>query len=245
MHNQIEQWPIESELGLIQTMNGMGIMTTELSPVADQFVHDAKVLTGTYLDIGAAYGVASHKVLENGVKLIACDISNDHLDILYESAPSEYKHNLTIDNSSFPYETDYQNSSMNGILISLVLHFLDGETIKNGLNKCYEWLKSGGKVYITVMTPNLSFYKKCWPIYKKRISEGVKWPGIFVTQEFISDIYLKHLPAKVHLFDQDVLTSLITEAGFKLIYNSYFCYKNFPEKHRNNGKEFLGIIGVK
>ena len=245
MYNQIDHWPVESEVGLIQTMNGMGIMTTELSPVANQFVNDAKSFTSGYLDIGAAYGVASHKVLENGVKLIACDISNDHLDILQQSAPSEYKHNLTIDNKAFPYETDYPSNSLGGILISLVLHFLDGEAIENGLRKCYEWLQPGGRVYIAVMTPNLSFYKKCWPIYRKRSDEGMKWPGVFSTQDFVSDIYLKHLPEMVHLFDRDVLTRLITEAGFELLYNEFFCYKNFPEQHKNNGKEFLGAIGVK
>lgn len=245
MYNKIDHWPVESEVGLIQTMNGMGIMTTELSPVANQFVHDAKSFTSDYLDIGAAYGVASHKVLENGVKLIACDISNDHLDILHQSAPLKYKHNLTIDNKAFPYETDYPSNSLGGILISLVLHFLDGEAIENGLRKCYEWLQPGGKVYIAVMTPNLSFYKKCWPIYRKRSDEGMKWPGVFLTQDFVSDIYLKHLPEMVHLFDRDVLTRLITEAGFELLYNEFFCYKNFPEQHKNNGKEFLGAIGVK
>jgi SAM-dependent methyltransferase len=245
MQNQINQWPLETEPGLIQTMNGMGIMTTELSPVAKQFIDEAKSLTGCYLDIGAAYGSASHKVLENGAKIIACDISKAHLDILFQSAPIKYKHNLIIDNCAFPYETIYPNNSLSGILISLVLHFLDGESIEYGLRKCYEWLEPGGKIYIAVMTPNLSFYKQCWPIYKRRNDQGEKWPGIFLTQDFVSEEYLKNLPVMVHLFDQNILMRLVKEAGFKLLYNDFFCYKNFPEQHKNNGKEFLGAIGVK
>ncbi|HDV5785714.1 TPA: class I SAM-dependent methyltransferase [Legionella pneumophila] len=245
MFNTIDQWPVESELGLIQTMNSMGIMTTELSPVAKQFVLDAKLSTKVYLDIGAAYGAASHKALENGVKVIACDISQEHLDILYQSAPPQYQHNLTIDNSAFPNDTDYPKSSLNGVLISLVLHFLDGEAIEIGLRKCFDWLEPGGKIYIAVMTPDLSFYKKCWPTYKKRIEEGDKWPGMFFTKDFVSDIYLNNLPEIVHLFDKETLGRLITEAGFELLYNEFFCYKHFPDQHRNNGREFLGAIGVK
>lgn len=238
-------WPMESELGLIQTKNSMGIMTTELSPIALAFVNDAKVSQGSYLDIGAAYGVATHRVLDTGAKITACDISKTHLEILYDSSSLSNRHNLTIDHNDFPYNTNYSNNTFNGILISLVLHFLNGPAIEEGLKKCYKWLRPGGKVYISVMTPNLSFYNQCWPAYKQRVLKGEKWPGIFKKSDFMSNQYLSQIPDMVHLFDDVILAKLVSEAGFKLIHNDFFCYNYFPEKHRTNGKEFLGVIGVR
>ena len=238
-------WPKECEPGLIKTKNAMGIMTTELSPVANKFIDNAKSAKRPILDIGSAYGVATHPALQNGATVIACDISELHLEILANTAPKETISRLILDNSSFPIQTNYGHGSLSGILISLVLHFLDGDAIENGLKKCYNWLEPGGQLYIVVMTPNLSFYTKAWPEYRKNVAVGKKWPGIFNTIDLASDIFIDTLPSFVHLFDENVLVKAMKNAGFKVSYTDYFCYNNFPDEHRNNGNEFIGVVGVK
>ena len=241
----IDLWPKECEHGLIQTVNAMGIMTTELSPVAMKFIDDAKKATKPILDVGAAYGVATHPALQNGATVIACDISDVHLEILEKTAPRETLDRLILDHSSFPDQTNYEQGSLSSILISLVLHFLDGDSIESGLKKCYDWLEPGGKIFVVVMTPNLSFYIKAWPEYRTNVTLGKKWPGIFNTKDLASDIFIDSLPSIVHLFDETVLVAAMQNAGFSVCYTDFFCYKNFPAKHRNNGKEFIGVIGAK
>lgn len=238
-------WPKECESGLIQTKNAMGVMTTELSPVALKFIDAAKTATKPMLDIGSAYGVATHPALRNGANVIACDISDAHLDILAKTAPSETLDRLILDNSSFPDQTNYEQGSLSHILISLVLHFLNGDLIEDGLKKCYDWLEPGGKISIVVMTPDLSFYKKAWPEYHRNVRQGKKWPGIFDTKDLVLDIFIDSLPSIVHLFDEYVLVRAVQDAGFSVSDMNYFCYNNFPRQHRNNGKEFIGVIGVK
>ena len=46
-------------------------------------------------------------------------------------------------------------------------------------------------------------------------------------------------------FDEYVLVRAVQDAGFSISDINYFCYNNFPMQHRNNGKEFIGLIGVK
>ncbi|MBA2657166.1 MAG: class I SAM-dependent methyltransferase [Tatlockia sp.] len=238
-------WPKECEIGLIKTMNSMGIMTSELSPLAVEFIEQAKHTIKPILDIGAAYGVTTHPALYSGAKVIACDISKTHLEILKNTAPKDTEKRLTLTQASFPFETNFNSSSIGCILISLVLHFLDGETTEIGLKKCYDWLEPGGKIYLVVMTPNLSFYKKAWPEYRKNIAKGRKWPGIFETRDLVTNDIIDFLPPMVHLFEKNILERAVKAAGFEIERSCYFCYKNFPDIHRNNGKEFLGVVGVK
>jgi predicted SAM-dependent methyltransferase len=241
----INFWPKESEPGLIKTKNAMGIMTTELSPVGVKFVESARIAKKPVLDIGAAYGVATIPALKCGARVIACDISDQHLTILAKTAPKETLNRLTLDHSAFPLQTKYENNSLSSILISLVLHFLDGDLIEEGLKKCYNWLEFGGKLYITVMTPNLSFYMKAWPEFNKNVELGKKWPGIFKKEDIAPENFLDYLPPIIHLFDEKIISRALINAGFKIDYLDFFCYKNFPPEHRNNGKEFIGIVGVK
>jgi len=241
----IDLWPKEYEKGLIKTANAMGVMTTELSPVALRFIEGSKQAKKPVLDIGSAYGAVTHAALENGATVISCDVSSVHLDILYKTSPKHALHRLALDNSSFPDQTNYESSSLSSILISLVLHFLDGDSVDRGLKKCYDWLEPGGKLFVVVMTPNLSFYQKAWPEYRRNVSLGEKWPGIFNTEGLAPDDIIGYLPSFVHLFDENILVRSVVNAGFQVCDTSFFCYKNFPDKHRTNGQEFIGIVGVK
>jgi hypothetical protein len=53
------------------------------------------------------------------------------------------------------------------------------------------------------------------------------------------------LPSLVNLFDADILRRAVEEAGFVTGHLEPFCCRNFPEKHRTNGQEFLGLIARK
>ena len=169
----------------------------------------------------------------------------EHLLILKNTTPLYVRDRLMIDNSSFPFDSKYTDSSLSGILLSLVLHFMDGDTVDVGLSKCFDWLEPGGKIFIVVMTPNLSFYKKAWPEYKKNLLAKAKWPGVFCTKDVATEDFWNELPSMVHLFDKNTIKRACENSGFKIEQCDYFCYNKFPDRHRNNGKEFIGVVAKK
>ncbi|MFI4918733.1 MAG: NAD(+) diphosphatase [Legionellales bacterium] len=238
-------WPAEWEQGLIKTENAMGVMFKELSPSAASFVQFAKYAQYPLLDIGAAFGSATIPALENGATVIACDLSGKHLQILRQSVDNPLIGNLTTLTAAFPYELNFESESLSGILISNVLHFMDGETIVHGLNQCWQWLQPNGKLFITVMTPHLSFYHQFLPEYEKRVEEGCEWPGIFNPRLVASEKWQDNLPEFVHLFELEVIKKMVEQAGFTIETIEYFCYKNYPEEHRTDGKEFISLCAVK
>ena len=113
-------------------------MTTSFSPIVVKFIEHAKTAKKPLLDIGSAFGIATHPSLQVGSTVIACVIFRKHLEILASTTPKDTLNRLILHNLSFPLETNYSNNSLSGILISLVLHFLDGETIELGLKKCFQ-----------------------------------------------------------------------------------------------------------
>ncbi|WP_131783937.1 class I SAM-dependent methyltransferase [Legionella gresilensis] len=245
MTKQKNYWPAEWDQKLVKTQNAMGVMFKELSPAAYSFVQYAKIATLPLLDIGAAYGVATIPALKNGAKVIACDLSDEHLLILRQSTDQEFLFNLETLSKKYPDELHFDNKSLSGILISNVLHFMDGESITNGLHKCFKWLNHDDKLFVTVMTPHLSFYYPLIPDYKTRVREGAKWPGMFNPKLVASDKWRDNLPDFVHLFEIDTLKKVINQAGFEIEKIKYFFYQNFPDEHRTDGKEFISLCAIK
>ncbi len=238
-------WPNEWEQGVIKTQNAMGVMFKELSPAAEAFVRHAKIAKLPLLDIGAAYGVATIPALENGANVIACDLSEEHLSILRQSVDKKFLPNLTTLTSKFPNNLKFEHNSLSAILLSNVLHFMDGPTVVAGLKQCWEWLEKNGKLYITVMTPHLSFYHQLIPVYEQRVSAGEQWPGIFDPQLVAAEKWQDNLPDFVHLFEINTVQAVVKAAGFKIDAIDYFCYKNYSDAHRTDGKEFISLCATK
>jgi 2-polyprenyl-3-methyl-5-hydroxy-6-metoxy-1,4-benzoquinol methylase len=66
--------------GFIETYNQHGVVHN-LNPISAAFVEFSKTCDGTVLDIGSAMGIATLPVLEHSkASVIACDISQDHLN---------------------------------------------------------------------------------------------------------------------------------------------------------------------
>lgn len=240
-----EYWPEEWEQGLVKTKNAMGVMFKELSPAALSFVEYAKTAQKPLLDIGAAYGVVTIPALENGAMVMACDLSEEHLAILRKSVNEQQLNHLTTISKKFPQELLFADESLDGILISNVLHFMDGEEVTLGLQKCWQWLAKKGKLFITVMTPHLSFYYDLIPEYERRAASGEEWPGIFNPKLVASEKWKDNLPDFVHLFELDTLKKAVASAGFTIETLEYFCYDDYPDEHRRDGKEFISLVANK
>ncbi len=239
------KWPAEMEQGLIPTDDKMGIMTRELGPAAREFVELAKSAKRPLLDIGAAYGNATLPALRHGATVIAVDLSPTELAILQQSAEAEEQKRLVVMPARFPEQIDFLNASLEGVLGGQILHFLDGPTLETALQKIHRWLVPGGKLFAITITPSLSFYRKFWDEYHSRKTRGDRWPGVFNPRDVAPPEWRDQLPDLIHMFDVDILGRAAREAGFQIETLEYFCFENFPDKHRTDGREFLTLTAVK
>ncbi len=239
-----ENWPKESEEGLIATDNAMGVMTAELSPAASAFVQLAATAGGPLLEIGAAYGNATLPALEAGATVIANDLSATELAVLGRSAGERRRH-LVLLPGRFPCELPFGEHSLSGVLAAQVLHFLDGPTVEQSFQSVHRWLEPGGYFFVLVMTPSLSYYRTLRPEFEERVRSGERWPGIFDPRTVATPDWKDHLPPMVHLFEKDILRRCCEEAGFVIETMEYFCFKNFPDKHRTDGREYVSLVARK
>ena len=242
-----EEWPEELTSGMIKTKNRMGIMTLELSPPSQAFINFSTKAKKPLLDVGCAYGAATLPALQRGAKLIGCDLSDEHLNILENAIPLDLKENFTPILGAFPDILNFEKESLSGIHIAQVLHFLPGETIQNALSKCYDWLEPDGKLFTVTITPYQGMFdaNKLINAYQKNEENNIKWPGEVNPQQFAKMGWEEHLPEFGHFLDMQHLEQIMQGAGFIIESMDYFCYDSIPDEYKTNGKEYIGMVAVK
>ncbi|MBP9722625.1 MAG: class I SAM-dependent methyltransferase [Gammaproteobacteria bacterium] len=151
--------------GFVATLNKQGYMAVNLDKFSEAFVSMPKNTANQVklLEIGAAYGAASLRALENGAIVFANDIEIKHLAILSKKASAHTRDQLTLVAGKFPDELKFPENYFDAILISRVMHFFTGEDIIKSLKILRDWIKPGGKIYIVVETPYLSNWQKFLP----------------------------------------------------------------------------------
>jgi ubiquinone/menaquinone biosynthesis C-methylase UbiE len=152
----------------IPTLNKFGYMKFEWDEFCREFVEHAKLNNDPVLEIGPAYGWVTHRALEEGITIIAADISKQHLEVLLKDAPQDKLDNLYIYHGSFPDEIELPRESLGAVLASRILHFLEGEEIEKGLDKIHSWLKPQGKFFCSNCSiHHYSVNEKMLSIYKE------------------------------------------------------------------------------
>ncbi len=233
--------------GMLKTVNKMGITTLELAPPAQDFVDYAYHCEYPIVDIGCGYGVSSLAALKTGAKVIAIDLAVEHLEVLQKNTPEALKNNLTVQVSSFPEAFDFPDSSISAVHASMILHFLSGEQILDGLKKIYASLKPGGKLFIANMTPYLGLYDHAAlsQEYNNRLAKGEKWPGYIDQIRFAKESWKKQLPPYAYFFKIEDAVKLVSQVGFEIEKVYYYSLKNIPDEYKTNGKEYIGLTAIK
>ena len=95
------------------------------------------------------------------------------------------------------------------------------------------------------MTPSLSYYHKLRTAFEERAARGDRWPGIFDPRTVATPEWRDRLPHMVHLFEKNILARCATEAGFDIETLDYFCFRNLPDQHRNDGREYVTMTARK
>ncbi|NRB10947.1 MAG: class I SAM-dependent methyltransferase [Rickettsiaceae bacterium] len=236
--------PDRASIDKVPTLNKYGFMKLNLSDFHHEFAKYAAQTDNTVLEIGAAYGLSVHNVLRKGGKIIANDLSKEHLTILLQNAPKEHLNNLSILYGSFPNETDFPDNSLGAVLTSLVMHFLQPEDIQRALKKIHKWLIPEGKFFFTAGS---AYYKslreKFTPIYEKRLKIGTPWPGKVENFKEIEFENAAYLPDFFYAFSIPELKKLLPENGFEIEIIKYFDYPN--SEINSDGKGCVGFIARK
>lgn len=234
---------------LIPTLNGMGYMYNRHSPFVNEYlkayIDSLPHIKDPVLDIGVAYGVTVLDSLKMGANIIANELHKPHLDLLIQNVPDELKKHLTLNVGRFPQETNFEDNSLGAVLISRVLNFLTGDEIDTGLAKVFKWLKPGAKVYIIAETVYKELFKKVMPIVQERMAQNHDWPGELDDVRRHLSKRKEHLPDAIHFLDDQILKRALLKAGFNVEKVSLFSKNNIPEDACFDGKETVGIIGVK
>ena len=229
----------------IQTKNKMGYMTREPDLFSLQAISIAKQLDKPFLEIGAAYGVATLIALQQGLRVIANDLDKNHLAELYQRVPVGQRDQLTLLPGSFPDEIDLPEKSVGTILSCRVFHFFDGDTIRRAMQKIYSVLDWNGQAIIIAETPYLKFYKDFIPIYEKRVSEGAEWPGLVEVKIYSPPERAANLPPFMNFLDPEVLTREARLAQLEVVHCKTFSRDNFPDDIRLDGRESVVLIAKK
>lgn len=227
----------------IPTLNQYGYMKFEFEHFSKSFVEIAAKASKPVLEIGCAFGWVTHRALEAGAKVVACDISREHLEVVVKEAPQEHLANLYLYQGAFPDEVDFAANSFEAILMSRILHFLDGETLERGLDKIHQWLAPNGKFIAT----NCSIYHssvkgKMEKIFEERIAAKEKWAGMTQKSEYDS-VHANYSPRFINVFYQEQLEELLPKHGFKIEEIHYFDYSSDPWP--DEGKGHIGFIASK
>lgn len=245
----------ETTPGAIETLNQTGFMFTELSDTSKQYIDFSKSCARV-LDIGCAYGISVIPILDyQKTEVFAVDLSAAHLEKLSLSLTNDQKKYFHSYCLNFPLETNFENNYFDAIHISNVLHFIKGADLKLGLQKCFDWLKPNGKIFINTCSLYLPYLKTFISTYEQRKSSGTKWPGevenyktfLEKNQALLPDdllnLAINCAPSFVHVFKKEDLESLVTDIGFKVEQSGYFTLKTLSLlKHTNDDSAWIGMI---
>jgi SAM-dependent methyltransferase len=80
--------------GLIPTMNHRGFMSETTDSYSRKFANYAGSIDAESLDIGCAYGVATLAALDNGARVVACDMDAGHIEVLEGRVPPHRRSQL-------------------------------------------------------------------------------------------------------------------------------------------------------
>jgi ubiquinone/menaquinone biosynthesis C-methylase UbiE len=224
------------------TLNRMGYMSPSLDKIQSSFVNYCKTHKNElFLDIGCGFGVATIPVLEEGCRIVACDLEKQHLHVLKSRTPREKLHLATFVPGHFPNEVLFPENYFQGINFSMVLHFFPFQTIDRALQKIFYNLKEGGRLFLTTSSPYQKTLFSFIPLYEKRRGRE-EWPG------YIPDIaeYVPHrahlLPKENIVFCTQELSRLMSKFNFRVLESTFFSREGIPPDLSLDGREYAGIV---
>lgn len=241
------------ETTLIPTLNNMGWMIAQkIDPYTEAFINHAVASTRPVLEVGAAYGVAAPRILEQGGTVIVNDLDGRHLQILHEQTPVHLRSRLSLLPGSCIDEIEIAEHSLSAILCGRVFHFFDARTIAVCLERFARWLEPQGRIFIVADSIYHGMNEKIFPEFLQRKAAGHPNPGrvSLVDNPRLADQpnrqeILDAMPEYFNFLDIETLARLFNEAGFLVDQAGYFPARYYYEVSLWDGREGVGLVGTK
>ncbi|ALA26714.1 class I SAM-dependent methyltransferase [Piscirickettsia salmonis] len=229
----------------LETHNKTGYIATQLDPFTRKFIAYSSNCQRAVMEVGAGFGFASEKALNEGAYVICNDLEVSHLDKLKEKHKTNRR--LSVLPGNILTDIKIEENSLDAILVSRVLHFFSPKELNQFITKITKWLCNGGRVYAVVETPYLKNWQKFIPEFNARVEEGHEWPGLIETPaEYETSGRAASLPKLVHWFDEKTLRKPFEAHGFEILQCENFSRTGmFPDDLLLDGRESVGIIAIK
>jgi 2-polyprenyl-3-methyl-5-hydroxy-6-metoxy-1,4-benzoquinol methylase len=235
----------------VLTLNNFGAnycFTTELT---EAFLNECQNAPEPLhvLEIGAAYGIKSSQIVQTPASFVINDIEPKHLEIIQDNFKVLISKNSNFSKPQFcpgsylkTSLSDLGDKKFDAILIESVIHFYTPEQTVQMIEKLYNDLNEGGKVFIMVSSPFLRYIHE---VYATRKEKGEEWPGYFADLETEVNELFARLHKPYHTFDQETLTNVLVNAGFEILEAHYTALPHHEYQMALDGREGLMIIAKK
>jgi SAM-dependent methyltransferase len=225
---------------IFPTLNKYGYTHAKPLKYGRKFIEFCKHVTHPVLDIGATYGVNTIPALLAGATVIANDIEKKHLDILKINTPQALWNNLEFLVGSIPHGVELEVGSVEAILASGVLHFLNAEDFLIALAKIHRWLIPGGRFFFETSSVYNRLFSGFLKEYQKRKSDHVDFPGFVEDTEKYLGALSEYVPKQLTLFGKEELLKVFEQVGFDILEVGYFSLSD--GRGGIEGKENIGLI---
>jgi ubiquinone/menaquinone biosynthesis C-methylase UbiE len=240
--NSIPEPPLSKTKKSFLTANkfGFDMFKSESTWVVEAFLNDIKPGM-IVMDSGAGYGAMTREALNKNAVVISNDISDTHLIYNLKKLSTEQKTRLYL-NDSDVRKLDFKENSLDRIVFHRVLHFFKAKEIEAILTKAHKWLKKDGKIYIVMISKDHILYRD-----KIQYDASKKWPGedLVVVKEHLPTQAYSMQSNTLHVASIETLRERLAEAGFIIEKADYVALKTLGSEPNRDGKEAVGIIGVK
>ncbi|AND15926.1 non-ribosomal peptide synthetase [Rathayibacter tritici] len=234
--------------GLVVTLNRTGVMVEDLIPYSEEFAEYAGSVRGEVLDLGCAYGVATVAALEAGARVVALDMEQRHLDILWERVTDEAADRLSLVRGMLP-DVDFAPGRFSAVHASRVLHFLSPDDLRTALQKMVTWLEPGGRLFLSTDSPYFGYWASAAHEYEHRRAAGHPWPGYVPDVHTAFDAALvEGGPSVINPWDPEVAVRECRSVGLEIEQAGWFGAVGpgpRAEGAPGPGMEHVGVIARK
>ncbi len=246
--------PGNVQIKLRSTSNQMGFEDTAVNDLLQRFLDFAPVAPDHLMDIGCAKGFAVQQIVSLETKkpflkprkrkIFAVDMSKKHVRHSANNFSGDLVEpfQMRFPAAESPDAKKYfAPGTLGAVYAGLVLHYLDGPELREGLGLLFKSLAPGGRLYASVNSPLDSLATTEDFLHRKNITKE-EYPGWFKAYDktMLPECIRNQIPDFIHVFDVDNLTGYAQDAGFKVI----DCYY-FERRPVMMMKKLLGIIAEK
>ena len=241
-----------------KTANQKGYEDLVTNELLRKYLVFAPHAPGHLMDLGCAWGYTIQQILAlearkpflapSQRKIFAVDMSQQHLDHVAATTPRTIVETCLMEfpnQKSSEINNVFSPNTIGAIYSGLMLHYLSGNELVQGLKLLYKATAPGGRIYISVKTPFVSpALEKDFLHRKNNLKEEFPgwYPNVYDREEFrgkIPDFVRKQQTAFLHVFDHETMSKYLEKAGFRVLDHFYFLRNTMMRM------KLLGIVAEK